>query len=216
MDAADFERLLRVNTLGSANVTRALLPGMKAAGGGQILFTSSMAGQVCFLSSASVRRESRFVYWSAVGAGKHAKCASMWGPAVHTYGVAQSIQRDCDGDLLSEEAGCAQLVKAASALGTPLVPYRAIAFYPLCVSKILRACLTLGNYRLRCIQPNPSLFCAHGRVCVFAPAAQSGSYGYAAYSASKFALVGLAQSLQMEVGGSMGQSYGAYSSGCTS
>lgn len=46
MEMADFDRLLRVNTLGSAYVTRALLPGMKAAGGGRILFTSSMAGQV--------------------------------------------------------------------------------------------------------------------------------------------------------------------------
>ena len=46
MEMADFERLLRVNTLGSAYVTRALLPGMKAAGGGRVLFTSSMAGQV--------------------------------------------------------------------------------------------------------------------------------------------------------------------------
>lgn len=46
MKMADFERLLRVNTLGTAYVTRALLPGMKAAGGGRILFTSSMAGQV--------------------------------------------------------------------------------------------------------------------------------------------------------------------------
>ncbi|CAM9989484.1 unnamed protein product, partial [Scytosiphon promiscuus] len=45
MNAVDFERLLRVNTLGSANVTRALLPSMKAAGSGRILFTSSMAGQ---------------------------------------------------------------------------------------------------------------------------------------------------------------------------
>eukprot|EP00903_Cladosiphon_okamuranus_P009315 g8887.t1 len=45
MEMADFERLLRVNTLGSAYVTRALLPGMKAAGGGRVLFTSSMAGQ---------------------------------------------------------------------------------------------------------------------------------------------------------------------------
>ncbi|CAM9575693.1 unnamed protein product [Ectocarpus fasciculatus] len=45
MEMADFERLLRVNTLGSAYVTRALLPVMKAAGGGRILFTSSMAGQ---------------------------------------------------------------------------------------------------------------------------------------------------------------------------
>ncbi|CAM9597761.1 unnamed protein product [Ectocarpus sp. 4 AP-2014] len=45
MEMGDFERLLRVNTLGSAYVTRALLPPMKAAGGGRVLFTSSMAGQ---------------------------------------------------------------------------------------------------------------------------------------------------------------------------
>ena len=36
-------------------------------------------------------------------------------------------------------------------------------------------------------------------VSPFHVAMQSGSYGYAAYSASKFALVGMAQSLQMEV-----------------
>ncbi|CAM9358961.1 unnamed protein product [Laminaria digitata] len=45
MKMEDFERILRVNTLGTAFVTRALLPGMKAAGGGRILMTSSMAGQ---------------------------------------------------------------------------------------------------------------------------------------------------------------------------
>lgn len=58
MDAADFERLLRVNTLGSAYVTRALLPGMKAAGGGRVLFTSSMAGQVGSLASLQKRLRS--------------------------------------------------------------------------------------------------------------------------------------------------------------
>lgn len=46
MEASDLERLIRVNTLGTAYVTRALLPGMKAAGGGRILFTSSMCGLV--------------------------------------------------------------------------------------------------------------------------------------------------------------------------
>lgn len=46
MNTADFERLMRVNTLGTAFVIRALLPGMKAAGGGRILITSSMVGQV--------------------------------------------------------------------------------------------------------------------------------------------------------------------------
>lgn len=46
MKATDFDRMFRVNTLGTAYVTRALLPGMKAAGGGRILFTSSMAAQV--------------------------------------------------------------------------------------------------------------------------------------------------------------------------
>ena len=54
MEMVDFERILRVNTLGSAYVTRALLPGMKAAGGGRVLFTSSMAGQVCSLLSLSL------------------------------------------------------------------------------------------------------------------------------------------------------------------
>ena len=37
-------------------------------------------------------------------------------------------------------------------------------------------------------------------LCVCFLAMQSGTYGYTAYSASKFALVGMAQSLQMEVG----------------
>lgn len=46
MKPGDFEHLLRVNTLGTAYVTWALLPGMKSAGGGRILFTSSLAGQV--------------------------------------------------------------------------------------------------------------------------------------------------------------------------
>lgn len=46
MDMDVFERIVRVNTLGTAFVTRALLPGMKAAGGGRILITSSIVGQV--------------------------------------------------------------------------------------------------------------------------------------------------------------------------
>lgn len=41
----EMERILRVNTLGTAFVTRAVLPGMKAAGSGRILFTSSVVGQ---------------------------------------------------------------------------------------------------------------------------------------------------------------------------
>eukprot|EP00904_Undaria_pinnatifida_P001533 jgi/Undpi1/11380/HiC_scaffold_30.g13677.m1 len=45
MKMEDFEQILRVNTIGTACVTRALLPGMKAAGGGRILITSSMVGQ---------------------------------------------------------------------------------------------------------------------------------------------------------------------------
>ena len=60
MEMVDFERILRVNTLGSAYVTRALLPGMKAAGGGRVLFTSSMAGQVCSLLSLSLSLSLRF------------------------------------------------------------------------------------------------------------------------------------------------------------
>lgn len=59
MEMADFERIFRVNTLGSAYVTRALLPGMKAAGGGRVLFTSSMAGQVCVHLSLSLFRNSQ-------------------------------------------------------------------------------------------------------------------------------------------------------------
>lgn len=57
MSMAEFERLLRVNTLGTAFVTRALLPGMKASGGGRILFTSSLLGQ------ASVRCYFRVRDW---------------------------------------------------------------------------------------------------------------------------------------------------------
>lgn len=42
----EMERILRVNTLGTAFVTRAVLPDMKAAGSGRVLFTSSVVGQV--------------------------------------------------------------------------------------------------------------------------------------------------------------------------
>ena len=45
MDSADFERMLRVNVLGSIYPTRAVLEGMKLKGNGRIVFVSSQAGQ---------------------------------------------------------------------------------------------------------------------------------------------------------------------------
>lgn len=140
MEMADFERLLRVNTLGSAYVTRALLPGMKAAGGGRVLFTSSMAGQVCFsLYPVFPSNSSALVFCPNALA-----CWRFWCACACACVLCMSVNFFCS----------------------------------LSPSLSFSACVYLS-------------VCLH--------AMQSGSYGYTAYSASKFALVGMAQSLQMEV-----------------
>lgn len=43
--APDFERMYKVNVLGTVHVTKALLPAMKETGGGRIVFVSSQAAQ---------------------------------------------------------------------------------------------------------------------------------------------------------------------------
>ena len=45
LDSADFDRMMRVNVLGSIYPTRAVLEGMKLKGNGRIVFVSSQAGQ---------------------------------------------------------------------------------------------------------------------------------------------------------------------------
>jgi NAD(P)-dependent dehydrogenase (short-subunit alcohol dehydrogenase family) len=45
VDPADFERVLRINTLGSFHTTKAVLPGMIARGYGRILHIASIAGK---------------------------------------------------------------------------------------------------------------------------------------------------------------------------
>lgn len=43
---ADFDRVLHVNTRAPINLARAFMPGMKAAGGGRIVLTGSVAGRM--------------------------------------------------------------------------------------------------------------------------------------------------------------------------
>lgn len=46
LDPGDWDRVLRVNLIGAANVAHAFAPGLAAAGRGTLLFLSSVAGQI--------------------------------------------------------------------------------------------------------------------------------------------------------------------------
>lgn len=46
LQSSEFERMLRINVLGSVYPTRAVLPGMKRIGGGRIVFVASQVAQV--------------------------------------------------------------------------------------------------------------------------------------------------------------------------
>ncbi|CAM9479822.1 unnamed protein product [Choristocarpus tenellus] len=88
MEVAAYERLLRVNTLGSMYSTRALLPKMKENMRGRILFTSSMSGQVGVYG------------YTAYGASKFAivGLAQALQMEVKAFGIAVSVSYPPDTD----------------------------------------------------------------------------------------------------------------------
>ncbi|CAN0297678.1 unnamed protein product [Discosporangium mesarthrocarpum] len=88
MDVADYERLLRVNTLGSMYTTRALLPRMKANRRGRILFTSSIAGQIGLYGFTAYSASKFAIVGLAQALQMEVKC----------YGIAVSVSYPPDTD----------------------------------------------------------------------------------------------------------------------
>jgi len=84
----DFERMLRVNVLGSIYPTRVLLPGMKRRGGGRIVFVSSQVAQ-CALHGYTAYAASK---WAVRGL---AEALSM---EVRPFGIYVSVAYPPDTD----------------------------------------------------------------------------------------------------------------------
>jgi 3-dehydrosphinganine reductase len=123
IDAAAWERLLRLNVLGCVSVTRAVLPGMKRRRSGRLTLISSMAGQVGIFGFTAYSASKFALRGFAEALRMEAK---PWG-----VGVTLVVPPDTDTPLLQREnlrkpAECRRISEGAGLFSAEAVARKSV------------------------------------------------------------------------------------------